>query len=175
MRVEKFVADRIYAVCYYDAEQKYYYLKRFSLESGDKTQYFLDEGSDNRFEALTYRLGAKLAVEFGGQHSQRPMEDIDVDEFIGVKSHRAKGKRITTYEVAKLTFIEPEEPEEPEVEEPEMEDVDDNELATTDVTIEDVDVDTLLEEDAPEGGNFEPIKRTEGGDSDVYVAQLDLF
>ena len=173
MRVEKFVADRVYAVCYYDAEQKYYYLKRFSLENSDKTQYFLDEGSANRFEALTYRLGAKLAVEFGGQNAQRPMEVIDVDEFIGIKSHRAKGKRITTYEVAKLTFIEPEEPEEPEVED--IEDVEGEELAATDVTIEDVDVDTLLEEDAAEGGDFEPVKRSEAGESDVYVAQLDLF
>ena len=43
-----------------------------------------------------------------------------MDEFVGVKSHRAKGKRLTTYDVDTLTFIEP---EEPEVEAPENEDV----------------------------------------------------
>lgn len=64
-----------------------------------------------RFEAITYRKGAQLEVTFGGQHEQRPTEMVDVDEFIAVKSHRAKGKRITTYEVATLRFIEPEEPE----------------------------------------------------------------
>ena len=69
-----------------------------------------------RFVAMTDRSGAKLSVEFGGQHQQRPLELIDVDEFIGIKSHRAKGKRITTYEVANLVFIEPEEPEEEELE-----------------------------------------------------------
>ena len=65
-----------------------------------------------RFEAICYRRGAQLEVTFGGQHSQRPQELIDVDEFIAIKSHRAKGKRITTYEVGTLRFIEPEEPEE---------------------------------------------------------------
>jgi topoisomerase-4 subunit A len=39
---------------------------------------------------------------------------VDVDSFIGVKSHRAKGKRITTYQVESLTFIEPEPAEVPD-------------------------------------------------------------
>ena len=41
---------------------------------------------------------------------------IDVEEFVGVKSCKAKGKRLTTFDVDTLTFIEPEivEPEEPE-------------------------------------------------------------
>ena len=44
----------------------------------------------------------------------RPAEEIDVDGFVGVKSHRAKGKRLTTYDVATLAFVEPERPERPE-------------------------------------------------------------
>ena len=43
-------------------------------------------------------------------------DEIDVDSFIGVKSHRAKGKRITTYDVDTLRFVEPEEPEADEIE-----------------------------------------------------------
>ena len=41
---------------------------------------------------------------------------VDVEEFVGVKSCKAKGKRLTTFDVATLTFIEPEivESEEPE-------------------------------------------------------------
>lgn len=38
-----------------------------------------------------------------------------MDGFVGVKSHRAKGKkRLTTYDVATLAFVEPERPERPE-------------------------------------------------------------
>ena len=35
-----------------------------------------------------------------------------------VKSHRAKGKRLTTYDVAALRFIEPGEPEKPDTPDP---------------------------------------------------------
>ena len=38
---------------------------------------------------------------------------MTVADFIGIKSHRAKGKRLSTYDIDTLTFIEPEEvPEE---------------------------------------------------------------
>jgi topoisomerase-4 subunit A len=39
---------------------------------------------------------------------------IDAEEFIGVKSFKAKGKRITTYELAEIREIEPTRFPEPE-------------------------------------------------------------
>ena len=66
---------------------------------------------------MTSVEGATLKVEYTGAHATRPADEVDVDSFIGVKSHRAKGKRITTYQVASLTFIEPEPQPEPEPEE----------------------------------------------------------
>ena len=44
-----------------------------------------------------------------------------MDEFIGVKSHRAKGKRVTTLEVGRIVFTDPIE-REPRPEEPSGED-----------------------------------------------------
>ena len=41
--VERYRPEQVYAVCYFDREQNYYYLKRFPIESSDKTQFFLDE------------------------------------------------------------------------------------------------------------------------------------
>lgn len=170
IRVERYREERIYSLCYYDGEQEYYYLKRFQLEKGDKTQYFLDEGAPMRFVAITDKAGAKLAVEFGGQHEQRPMEIIDVDEFIGLKSHRAKGKRITTYEVAKLTFIEPEEPElEEELDdEPMADDIDQDADAA-------IDVDELLGDDIKADPNVDYKSKGEIDDAGFSAAQLDLF
>ena len=78
-------------------------------------QFFLDEQGQADFVCLTGRTGAKLEITYKGAHASRPADLIDVDEFVGVKSHRAKGKRLTTYDVDTLRFIEPEEPEqEPE-------------------------------------------------------------
>ena len=121
IRVEKFVAGRIYSLCYYDREQKYYYMKRFQLEASEKLQSFLDEDSLADFVCITGVEGAKLIVTYQGAHAARPADEVDVDSFIGVKSHRAKGKRITTYDVESLSFFEPELPPQSETAEP-MED-----------------------------------------------------
>ena len=118
IRVEKFVAGRIYSLCYYDREQKYYYMKRFQLEASEKLQSFLDEDSVADFVCITGVEGAKLIVTYQGAHAARPADEVDVDSFIGVKSHRAKGKRITTYDVESLSFLEPELPPQPETAEP---------------------------------------------------------
>ena len=122
-----------------------------------------------RFVAMTDRNGAKLSVEFGGQHQQRPLEIIDVDEFIGIKSHRAKGKRITTYEVANLVFIEPEEIEEEEIEEADVEDM---ELDAADVEGVDLVDDVELEgEDVV--AESQPTIDVE--DAELTGGQLNLF
>ena len=116
VRVERYVAGKVYNLCYFDKEQGYYYMKRFALEQSDKTQYFLDEDGSCRFECISGVKGSKLQITYKGAHENRPADLVEVEEFVGVKSCKAKGKRLTTFDVATLTFIEPEvvEPEEPE-------------------------------------------------------------
>ncbi len=116
VRVERYVPGRIYSLCYFDKEQNYFYMKRFQLEASEKMLSFLEDEATMDFVAITSAEGATLKVEYTGAHATRPADEIDVDSFIGVKSHRAKGKRITTYQVASLTFIEPEPAPEPEQE-----------------------------------------------------------
>ena len=60
--VERYRPERVYAVCYFDREQNYYYLKRFPIESSDKTQFFLDEEGTGDFVCRTGRAGAQLEV-----------------------------------------------------------------------------------------------------------------
>ncbi len=103
--VERYRPERVYAVCYFDREQNYYYLKRFPIESSDKTQFFLDEEGTGDFVCRTGRAGAQLEVTYAGAQASRPAERMEVDGFVGVKSHRAKGKRVTTFEVASLHFV----------------------------------------------------------------------
>ena len=108
VRVEKYDPDRIYSVAYYDAEQRYYYIKRFTAEMSDRMQSFVDdEHPESQMVVMSEDYAPTLEVTFKGAHATRPAELIDVESFIGVKSHRAKGKRITTYEVDRLRFVEP--------------------------------------------------------------------
>ena len=119
--VERFEFGRVYSVCYFDRAQGYYYMKRFAAEASDKMQFFLDEEGQADLTCITGCAGSKLEIVYKGAHASRPADEIDVDEFVGVKSHRAKGKRLTTYEVASLRFIEPELPPEPEPADPDSE------------------------------------------------------
>ena len=115
--VERYVAERTYSLCYFDREQGYYYMKRFTLEASDRLQPFLDEDGHDDFVCITSKGNATLRITYKGAQATRPADEISVDDFVGVKSRKAKGKRLTTYDVDTLTFIEP---EEPEAEEPQM-------------------------------------------------------
>ena len=110
VRVERYVAGRVYSLCYFDKEQNYFYMKRFQLEPTEKMLSFLEDENTMEFVTLTDKLGATLVVSYKGAQASRPADEVDVDSFVGVKSHRAKGKRITTYDVASLNFVEPENP-----------------------------------------------------------------
>ena len=114
--VGRYEPDRVYSLCYYDRSQKYYYLKRFTAEMSEKMQDFLEADCD--FVCITGSAGAQLEITYKGAHASRPADRVDIDEFVGVKSHRAKGKRLTTYEVDTVQVIEPELPPEPDPEEP---------------------------------------------------------
>lgn len=144
-------------------------MKRFELELSDKIQYFLDEGAAMRFVAITYAKGATLEVTFGGNHSQRPQELIDVDEFIAVKSHRAKGKRLSNYDIATLRFIEPEYSEE--------ELTDDEDVAMDEELTEDemVDIGDMVGDDVKADPDVDYSLREQGDDAGFSASQLDLF
>ncbi len=106
--IEKFDAGKVWSAALYDADQQGYpYLKRFMFENTNRKQSFLGENKENRLILLTCQVYPRLQVTFGGKDSFRDPLEIDVDEFIGVKSFKAKGKRITTYEVGEITELEP--------------------------------------------------------------------
>ena len=88
---------------YYDNSQKYYYLNRFQPEVNEKMQQFVEDDSVLKLVVCDSR--SVIKVTFGGANATRPEEMIDPEEFVGVKSHRAKGKRLTTFEVASVEFL----------------------------------------------------------------------
>lgn len=110
--IEKFDKRKILSAVYFDAEQQYYYVKRFEIDdSVGKMIGFIGENKNNRLEHITWIKFPRLQITFGGKHEDRAPEIVEVADFIGVKSWKAKGKRLTTYEVAKIEEIEPSNPE----------------------------------------------------------------
>jgi topoisomerase-4 subunit A len=108
LHIEKLDQDKIFSAVYYEGEAKAFYLKRFRFEiSEGQAQSFIGDSADSSLVALSQDKYPRIRVTFGGKHEKRPAEIIDVAEFIGDKSFRAKGKRITTFQVDKIEFIEP--------------------------------------------------------------------
>jgi len=107
MIIEKFDSNKVWSVALYDAEQKYYYLKRFQLEPSQKKQNFLGDNPESRLMLMSDVDYPRFEVVFGGNDAFREALVVDVEEFIGVKSFKAKGKRLTTFEVEAINELEP--------------------------------------------------------------------
>lgn len=105
--IEKFDSNKIWSVALWDADQKYYYLKRFQLEPSTKPQNFLGENNDSRLMLMSDADFPRFEVVMGGADSFREALVVDAEEFIGVKSYKAKGKRLTTFEVETINELEP--------------------------------------------------------------------
>jgi len=105
--IEKFRPGKVYSAVYWDAEQKFYYVKRFMIEESEKPQCFINEHPESKLVSLTEVEYPRFEIKFGGKHKTRDNEIIEVAEFIGVKSFKAKGKRLTSYMVENIQEIEP--------------------------------------------------------------------
>lgn len=105
--VEKFNPHKVFSAVYFDGEQKQHYLKRFRFEPTEKTQSFIPDEYSSKLIALNADVFPALKLVFGGKHANREPENIDVDAFIAVKGYKAKGKRLTTFEVKRVEFTEP--------------------------------------------------------------------
>ncbi|MGM0667116.1 MAG: DNA gyrase/topoisomerase IV subunit A [Bacteroidota bacterium] len=105
--IEKFRPGVVFSAVYWDAEAEYYYVKRFTIEETEKPLCFISEHPDSRLISLTEVEYPRLEIEFGGKHKERDNEIIEVAEFIGIKSYKAKGKRLTNYSVENIKEIEP--------------------------------------------------------------------
>ena len=105
--IEKFNPDKAYTAVFYDADQEFYYLKRFSIELTESEQSFIGENDESRLIALSDKRYPRFSIKFGGKYKGREDEIIDAEEFIAIKSHKARGKRITTYTIKEIIEIEP--------------------------------------------------------------------
>ena len=119
LRIEKFQPDKVWTAVLFDADnQGYPYLKRFLMEATKRKQNFLGENAQSQLVLLTDTVYPLIHVAYGGADEYRGSEDIDAEQFIAVKGFKAKGKRISTWQIESIEELEPvrfpEETESPE-------------------------------------------------------------
>ncbi len=110
LRVEKFDPHKVWTAVLFDADQQGFpYVKRFALERASQARpaNFLGENPASRFVLLTDQAYPRLKVTYGGTDAFRDPLELDAEQFIGVKSFKAKGKRITTCAIERIEELEP--------------------------------------------------------------------
>ena len=122
LRIEKYQEGKVWTAIVDDADQGYLYIKRCTLEDNNKRQRMIGENPASRLMHLSDEPLPRFEVRFGGADAVREPLVIDADEFIGTKSFKAKGKRISNYTIESVTEIEPREVPQPEPEVPEVPD-----------------------------------------------------
>ena len=113
-RIEKFDSEKVWSLAMWNADLGYYYGKRFQMDAQAKLQNMLGENSDSKMTILTDREEAIFRITFVDE--TKPAIEVQMSEFIEAKSPKAKGKRFSTLDIAKIEDITPEPEPEPEIE-----------------------------------------------------------
>ena len=166
----KFEPETIFTVLYIEAETKLMYIKRFTVEEDtplNKRISFIGEGEDAKLIAVNMDLLPRLLLKFNDGVSGKHFEDeeLNVDEYIGVKSYKARGKRLSVHDVNYYEFLEPFEP--PVVEE-EPESVEETTEEPVEETVE-------ISENSKNTEDKENTEISENSNDDNKDGQLTLF
>ena len=151
-RIEKFDSEKVWSLAMWNADLGYFYGKRFVMDAQTKLQNMLGENSDSKMTILTDRDEALFRITFADEN--RPPIEVLMSEFIEAKSPKAKGKRFSTLDIAKIEDITPE----PEV----IEEVAEDDNADEEEAAPIVDVPFTISNEVPE-------------DSKPVDEQLSLF
>ncbi len=111
-RMEKYDPEKVWSVALWNAELGYYYAKRFTFDASLKSQNLLGEDDRSQMTVISDREEATFLVTFKDEN--RAPLTLVMSEFIEAKSPKAKGKRISTLEIAKIEDITPQPEPEPE-------------------------------------------------------------
>ena len=129
LRLEKWDDRKVWTAVLHDADNSGLpYLKRFTMDATKRHQNFLGENPDSRLILLTDKTYPRILVTYGGVDALRPQEEIDAESFVGQKSFKAKGKRLTNWAVERIEELEPLRHPDPEEQAEEPEDSAEEEL-----------------------------------------------
>jgi topoisomerase-4 subunit A len=108
LRIEKYDAGKVWTVVLFDADnQGYPYMKRFLMEAAKRKQNFIGENVASKLVILSDQVYPLVRVTYGGADAVRGSEEIDAEQFIAVKGFKAKGKRISTWQIESIEELEP--------------------------------------------------------------------
>lgn len=107
--IAKYKPEAVYNSIYFNAEQGFPYLKRFTFDRAIVRTKFINETENSYSIDFTDYENPKIEIIFAGKDKEPKI--INAEEHIAVKSVNARGKRLITQDYKKISFIIPKQPE----------------------------------------------------------------
>lgn len=155
----KFDPDRIISAVYFDGDQKKYYAKRFQIPENTPVNKIINFiGEEKGTKLVTWSVDYLPRVQFEIKKkgsTEAEVEVILLADFISVKSYKAKGKRLSNFELKKIKLIDPLPYTPPEKEEEEVEEY----LETDEAFMEEIAEDIVIENTEDNSEQSEKIEK----------------
>lgn len=179
--IEKYQPEKTYTTIYLDGENGFVFVKRFPAEDTGKKTCFISEAEGSsmmHFSEHPYP-SAELSFELKNARS-KASETLQLDEFIGVKSFKAKGRRLSSGIIKEIRIIEPALPEDEEIVEVTVDENEGSSSADETVVSQDIIIAEEISVENPENEpgtsttpDEEPVEEIDTP-SEVHQSQNDL-
>ena len=139
LHISKLDPEKVFTAVYFDGHIEKYYVKRFQVASDlpvNKKYLFISSSKGSKLETFSLDYLPQLEIEVKSKSSSEvEFEVIPLADFIGLKTFRAKGKRLSNKTLKKLRFIAPL-PYEPPMTEDDNDEFEEEQEAETEIPTE---------------------------------------
>ncbi len=100
--LEKYVPRKPVTAAYYDADKKRYFIKRFLIDDLKKEEIFIPDNA--KLIQVSYDWRPVWQLHFAKERGkdQKEPQDIDVENFIGIKGIKAQGNLLSKLKLKKI-------------------------------------------------------------------------
>jgi topoisomerase IV subunit A len=183
--IRKFNPEEVISTVYFDGESEKHYLKRFTLEADmppNKRFSILNEHPASKVMFILFDELPRLQLTFKPNSKGKVVEaeEINVADFIAVKSYKAKGKRLSIHEIEQIETLEPlkvetsAEETNGQTEESEEMVTDVDTLDSSEVTIEETPADASPPEQPQSDPEDKPADEKQSGKNNEPPLQMEL-
>jgi topoisomerase-4 subunit A len=126
--LEQWNPQKPISVVYFDGTKERFFGKRFLVESPDKEEVFVKEGSKTNLELISTDWRPVIELEFAKPRGKdpKPSQKIVFEDFIAIKGIKAMGNQMSSEKIKNINSLEPlpyiSEPLTPKTEDIEVED-----------------------------------------------------
>ena len=95
----------VVSAVYWEGEKEQFQVKRFLIEPAKDPVSFITEHPNSKLTLHSLLPHPRVKVSFDKRSSDRPDEEVDMEEFITVKGVKALGNRLTAHKVKELALL----------------------------------------------------------------------